>query len=302
MKAAVVKEYGTPDVLRYEDYPDPVAGPREMLIRVTATSINPADIARRSGKMKDKFPITFPGIIGFDVSGTIQRLGPGVEGFSIGDKVFAYTDRAYAELCAVKASNVSKIPHGLDLVEAAALPVVGTTGNQLITRGTGISSGQTVLILGAAGSVGRCAVATAIDRGASVIAAVRGNQVDGVANLGADIVISTDDVKAIVKLPLVDAVADTVGGKTAEAMISKVKAGGVFASVVSAPGNARDFSLVKSVWVGSSPDADILFQMGKAVVDKRLSLPIARKMPLKDAAVAHAAFESGVGGKILLLA
>ena len=87
MKASVIHQYGGPDVLKYEDYADPVAGEEQVLVRVAAASINPVDLGRRSGVLKDIFPIKFPGIIGVDVSGTITQLGRGVKGFSVGDSV-----------------------------------------------------------------------------------------------------------------------------------------------------------------------------------------------------------------------
>jgi NADPH:quinone reductase-like Zn-dependent oxidoreductase len=123
MKAIVVHQYGGPEVLKLEDYPDPVPSPGEVLVRVAATSVNPLDYKRRAGLTKDFDPIQFPGLIGVDVSGTVVRVGPGVESFSIGDRVFAMADNTYAELCVVKASVLAKVPNGLDLLEAAALPL-----------------------------------------------------------------------------------------------------------------------------------------------------------------------------------
>lgn len=107
-------------------------------MRVIATSINPIDLMRRSGAAKGIFPIEVRGVIGVDLSGTVSALGPGVRGFSVGDRVFGMADKTYAELCVVKAANVAKIPDGLDAADAAALPLVSTTGNQLITVGTDI--------------------------------------------------------------------------------------------------------------------------------------------------------------------
>jgi NADPH:quinone reductase-like Zn-dependent oxidoreductase len=216
MKAIVIHEYGGPEVLRYEDFPDPVPGEGELLVRVTATSINPIDIKRRSGAATDFFPIRFPGVIGVDLSGTVSALGPGAKGFSIGDRVFGVADKTYAELCVVKTANVAKIPEELDAVKAAALPLVTTTGNQLITVGTGIQSGQTVLVTGAAGNVGRSAVFTAKEKGAKVIAGVLRRQVEETAALGTDYVVATDEEKTMANMPPVDAVADTLNGATAE--------------------------------------------------------------------------------------
>jgi NADPH:quinone reductase-like Zn-dependent oxidoreductase len=114
-------------------------------------------------------------------------------------------DKTYAELCVVPASSLAKIPIGLDIVEAAALPLVTTTGNMLITVGTGIKAGQTVLVTGAAGNVGRSAVFTAKSLGATVIAAALKSQLEAAASLGAAHV-ATDDEEAMAMLPMLDAV------------------------------------------------------------------------------------------------
>ena len=154
MKAIVVHQYGGPEVLKFEDYPDPVPGPGEVLIRVAAASVNPIDYKRRAGLTKDFYPLQFPGLIGVDMSGTVVEVGSGVEAFSAGNLVFAMVDNTYAELCVVKAEVLADIPEGLDLIEAAALPLVTTTGNQLLSA-TGIKAGQTVMVVGAIGNVGR---------------------------------------------------------------------------------------------------------------------------------------------------
>src|SRR5580693_8803367 len=192
MKAIVVHEYGGPNVLKYEEYADPVPGPAEVLVRVAAASVNPIDYKRRAGLTKDFYPMQFPGLIGVDMSGTVAKLGPGVEGFSVGDQVFAMADNTYAELCVVKAAVLAKVPKGLDLIQAAALPLVTVTGNQLLAA-TGIKAGQTVLIVGAVGNVGRSAVFTAKERGAKVLAGVLKRQMDEAKTLGADQVVATDD-------------------------------------------------------------------------------------------------------------
>src|ERR1700722_5130770 len=103
MKAIVVHQYGGPEVLKFEEYPDPVAGAGEVLVRVAAASVNPIDCKRRAGLTKDFYPMTFPGLIGIDLAGTVVKTGPGVEGFSVGDRVFAMVDNTYAELCVAKA-------------------------------------------------------------------------------------------------------------------------------------------------------------------------------------------------------
>jgi NADPH:quinone reductase-like Zn-dependent oxidoreductase len=300
MKAIVVHEYGGPEVLKFEEYPDPVPGPGEVLVRVAAASVNPIDYKRRAGLTKDFYPMTFPGLIGVDVSGTVAKLGPGAEGFAVGDQVFAMADNTYAELCVIKADVLAKIPEGLDLIEAAALPLATVTGNQLLSA-TGIKAGQTVLVAGALGSVGRSAVFIAKERGATVIAGVLKRQIDDARTLGADQVVATDDDAAIANLPPLDAVADTVGGKTAERLIAKVKPGGLFASVNGAPQNAATYPSVKVMPVFSQFVRKTLEFMAEAVRDGKLVIPISQRLPLSEAAEAHAAAEKGGIGKILLV-
>src|SRR6266404_3513287 len=302
MKAVVVHQYGGPEVLKFEEYPDPAPGPGEVLVRVAATSVNPIDYKRRAGQTKDFYPIKFPGLMGVDIAGTVAKIGSGVEGFSVGESVFAIADDAYAELCVVKAASLAKVPKGLDLIQAAALPLVTTTGNQLISEGTGIKAGQTVLVAGAAGGVGRSAVFTAKQRGAIVIAGVLKRQMEEAKTIGADQVLATDDDNAIANLSLLDAVADTVGGKTAEKLIAKVKPGGVFASVLGAPQNAEKYPSVKVAPVFVKPDTKTLQFMAEAVRDGKLVIPISRKFPLSDAAAGQAAAEKGGIGKVLLVA
>jgi len=301
MKAVVVREYGGPEVLKFEEYPDPVPGPGEVLVRVAATSVNPIDYKRRAGLTKDFYPLKFPGLIGVDIAGTVVKIGSGAEGFSVGDQVFAIADNTYAELCVVKAAALAKVPNGLDLIQAAALPLVTTTGNQLLSA-TGIKAGQTVLVVGAAGNVGRSAVFTAKSRGATVIAGVLKRQFGDAKTVGADQVVATDDEGAITNLPPLDAVADTVGGKTAERMIAKLKRGGVYASVVGAPQNAEEYPYAKIEVVFSKFDRKTLEFMAEAVRDGKLVIPISLKLPLSKAAEAQARAENGAAGKILLVA
>jgi NADPH:quinone reductase-like Zn-dependent oxidoreductase len=302
MKAVVLHEYGGPEKLKYEDVADPVAGAGEVLVRLAATSINPVDYKLRSGAYRDLMPLTFPAILGHDVSGLVRAVGPGVSGFTPGDKVMALAGSAYAELAVVKAAELARVPDGLDLVAAAALPLVTLTGTQLIVRGARIEAGQTVLIAGALGNVGRSAVHAARQAGATVIAGVRRRQAEEAKSLGADQVIALDDTAAMEKLGFVDAVADTVGGATAEALMSKVKQGGVFATVLGPPANAKLNPTVRVVPVQVAGDAAMLRALAEEVSAKRLTIPIDRMIPLADAGRGQAAAEKGGIGKVLLLA
>jgi len=302
MKAVVLHEYGGPSKLKYEDFPDPVAGAGEVLIRVAASSVNPVDWKIRSGAAQGRFPVQFPAVLGRDISGIVRELGAGVTGFKPGDKVMALGRAAYAELAVVKAEEVALVPEGLDLVKAAALPLVTLTGEQLITRGTQIKTGETVLVAGAVGGVGRSAVLTAKKAGAVVIAGVRRSQLEAAAKLGADTVLALDDKDAMAKLGFVDAVADAVGHETAEMLLGKVKQGGVFASVLGPPANAAMHPTVKVVPVMVVPDATKLRELAEDVVAGRLVIPIDRMLPLEDAGEGQAAAEKGGIGKVLLLA
>jgi NADPH:quinone reductase-like Zn-dependent oxidoreductase len=301
MKAVIINEYGGPDVLKFGDYPDPVAGAGEVLIQVAAASINPVDTLERTGATKDWRPIKFPGVLGWDISGTILKVGPGVEGFVVGDKVFAWAYHTYAALCVVKAVLLAKVPDSLDLAETAALPLVTVTGSQLISAGSGLKAGQRVLVSGAFGGVGRSAIFTAKDLGAFVIAGVRKKQMEEAKALGADQVVALDDENAMNALEPVDVVANTVRGKTAEQLLSQVKQGGVFASATGAPQSAKDYPSVRVVPFVSKQDAKTLSYMAKAVADGKLSIPIGLRLPLKDAAEGHRAIEKGGIGKVLLL-
>jgi NADPH:quinone reductase-like Zn-dependent oxidoreductase len=302
MKAVVLHEYGDPDKLKYEDVPDPVASEGQVLVRMTATSVNPIDYKMRSGAAKDRFPLEFPAILGRDVVGIVRELGPGVTQFKPGDKVMGMGSKTYAELTVVAAKDLALVPDKLDLVKAAALPLVTLTGEQLITRGTRIQAGQTVLVTGAVGGVGRSAVWTAKKAGAKVIAGVKKSQVKEAATLGADQVLALDDTAAVEKLGFIDAVADTVGGETGQKLLGKVKQGGVYASVVGPPANAGMHPTIKIEAIQAKPDAAMVRIMAEDAAAGRLVIPIDRMVPLADAGKAQAAAEKGGIGKILLLA
>jgi NADPH:quinone reductase-like Zn-dependent oxidoreductase len=301
MKAIVISQYGGPEVLEYKDFPDPSPGPDEVLVGIVATSINPFDLKQRSGAAKAFAPIVFPGVLGLDVAGTVIRFGEKVRGFSVGDRVFGMAAQTYAERCIVKANNLAKIPPELDTVEAAALPVVTTTGYQLIIN-CAPGRNQTILVTGAFGSVGRSAVFAAKLLGATVIAGVRKKRLEQAADLDADSIVAIDEEDAVSSLRSLDAVADTVDGATASSLIAKVKDGGIFASVLGSPQNSGKFPAIKVVPVFAQPDAQVLVKMAEAVVGGRLEIPIVERITLKDASKAHALMERGVDGKVLLIA
>jgi NADPH:quinone reductase-like Zn-dependent oxidoreductase len=240
-------------------------------------------------------------VLGRDLAGTIEKLGPEANGLSIGDQVVAWAYHTYAERCAVQAEFLVKLPQGLDLVDSAAIPVVTMTGSQLIFVGADAKPGQTVLVSGAAGGVGRSAVFAAKDRGAVVIAGVLKKQLESAKNLGADRVIALDDPASFGELQQVDVVANTVRGKTAEDLLTKVKPGGTFASVTGVPANAGHYPSVRAIAFVSKQDKKSLECTVAAVRSGKLTMPVGSKLPLRNAAEAHAALAKGGAGKILLL-
>jgi NADPH:quinone reductase-like Zn-dependent oxidoreductase len=300
MKAAVLHEYGPPSKLKYEDFPDPKPGPGEVLVAVRAASINPVDLKMRSGAAKDHFPVNFPGILGRDVAGVVRELGEGVKEFAVGDRVFALAWGTYAELCVVKAEVLAKIPDGLEMTTAAAVPLVSCTGDQLIRNATAVQPGQTILLTGAVGSVGRCALFAAKEIGAKVIAGVRKSQIDEAKALGATEAIDLSDDSAIAKLGTVDGVADTVGGDVAPKLLGKVKPGGNYGSVLGPPKDAALHPTINIKPMTAQPNPATYVHYGEAIRDKKLNIPIDRVMPLSDAAAAQAAAEKGGVGKIVL--
>lgn len=306
MKAVVLHEYGGPSKLKYEDFADPTPGSGEVLLRVEAVSLNPVDWKMRSGAAKERFPVSFPGILGRDVAGVIRELGPDVDsaksGFKVGDRVFALARATYAELCVVKASELAHVPEGLDITTAAAIPLVSLTGDQLIRRATNVQAGQTIVLTGALGSVGRCALFAALEIGAKVIAGVRKKQIDEAISLGAIAAIDLEDEKSIASLGIVDAVADTVNHEVAAKLIAKVRPGGVFGSVLGPPSNAALHPTVQVNAIMATPDPKTVVHYAEAVRDGKLKLPIDRVMTLAEAGEAQAIAEKGGVGKIVLTA
>jgi NADPH:quinone reductase-like Zn-dependent oxidoreductase len=302
MKAAVIHKYGGPEELKFEDFPDPVLAPGEVLVKTFATSVNPFDIKIRSGAAKDYFPLKLPAVLGLDVSGTVSAVSADVKSFAVGDKVFAQAMKSYASLCAVKANELAKVPTGMGLELAAAIPTVTNTGAQLADLAYSNGQKAVVLVLGAVGNVGRSAVSRLKEHSATVIAGVLKKQVSDAKKTSADLVVALDDDKEIDGLPMLDAIADTVSGPTAAKVVRKLKSGGMFASVLTPPPNAseRPDMVVKTMQVKNDPK--MLLEMAAAVQSGRLSIPIGKSFPLKSASAAHAAAEVGSPGKIVLLA
>src|SRR6202522_3079882 len=304
MRAVVLHKYGGPEKLKFEEnVPEPQVCGSTVLIAAAAASVNPIDWKVRSGGRQKDVPLSFPAILGRDVSGVVRAVGPNVRHFKVGDRVLALSHATYAEFVAVDDSDVTHLPDGVDLADAAAIPLISLTGDQLVRLATNVKKGQVVLITGALGSVGRAAVHTAKKIGAQVIAGVRGKELDDARSLGVSDVLAIDDDKAIERFRLVDAIADTVGGEVAAKLIARVKQGGSFGYTAMLPENAAAKNpTVKITRVAARPDPSKVREFADDVRDGKFVLPIGCRMPLRDAAQAHVLGEKGGIGKILLLA
>jgi NADPH:quinone reductase-like Zn-dependent oxidoreductase len=303
MKAVVLHEYGGPEKLKFEDnVPEPQLNGDTVLIAAAAASVNPIDWKVRSGVRQKDFPLSFPAILGRDVSGIVRAVGAKVKHFKPGDRVLALSNATYAELVAVNDSDVTHLPDGVDLADAAAIPLIVLTGDQLVRHVAQVKKGDTVLITGALGSVGRAAVHSAKKLGAQVIAGVRKKQLETAGSLGTAGVVAIDDDDAIAKLPLVDVVADTVGGDVAAKLIARVKPGGRFGYASVLPEGTQALNpTVKITRVYAKPDPSKVREFADDVRDGTFILPIGRRLPLRDAAEAHVLGEAGGIGKIVLL-
>jgi NADPH:quinone reductase-like Zn-dependent oxidoreductase len=303
MKAVRLHEYGGPEVLRYEDnVPDPALNDDAVLVEAWASSLNPIDWKVRSGARQKDFPLQLPAILGRDVSGVVRAVGRDVRTFKPGDRVLAMTVAAYAELVAVKESELTHLPDGVDIVDAAALPLIALTGDQLVRHCVQVQRGQTILVTGALGGVGRAAVHSAGKLGAGVIAGVRANQVAEASTLHVSGVLAIDDDGAVASLPHVDGVADTVGGATAAKLLDRVKDGGRFGYASVLPeGMAQRYPAVTIARVFAKPDPSKVREFADDLRDGKFVLPIGRRLPLQQAAEAHRLGEAGGSGKIILL-
>jgi len=230
MKAAYFERFGGPDVLKYGDLPDPVAGPGEVVIGVVAASVNAADWKFRAGDYAQHPQSKFPLIPGRDFAGVISAIGDGVEDFNTGDAVFgvceAGQEGAYAEKIAVKAAIIAKKPEWLSDVNAAALALTGLTAISAIEETLKLQPGETILIQGGAGGVASFAIQFANQIGARVITTTSAANRDYVRDLGADEIIDYNACDFTKVVSNCDAVFDTVGGEVTQRCFVVLKAGG----------------------------------------------------------------------------
>ena len=303
MKAIRMYEYGGPEKLVFEhDVPEPTLGADAVLVQSAAAGVNPIDWKIRSGARQKDFPLTLPAILGKDVSGVVRAVGRDIRTFKPGDRVLALAEATYAELVVVRGALLTHLPDGLDLVDAAAIPLVVLTGDQLVTRAARARRGLTLLVSGALGSVGRAAVHAALKLGAHVIAGVRSQQLSEARALGVADTVAIDDDAALARLGRVDCVADTVGGATAATLFAKVKDGGSFGYASVLPdGVAAANATVAIARVFAAADASKVREFADDLRDGKFVLPISRRLPLRDAGEAHALVQRGGAGKIVLV-
>ena len=303
MKAVRLHAYGGPENLKFEDdVPEPALSVDSVLVEVAAASVNPIDWKVRSGARQKDFPLLLPAILGRDVSGVVRAVGRNIRAFKPGDRVLALADATYAEFVAVEGSILTHLPEGLDLVDSAAIPLIALTGDQLVRLASKAETGQTLLVSGALGGVGRAAVHTARKLGVKVIAGVRARQLPEARTLGAFDTVAIDDDSAIAALELVDCVADTVGGETGGKLFGRVKNGGRFGYASVLPEGLSDLNPTVTITrVFARPDASKVREFADDIRDGKFLLPIGRRMPLRDAGEAHALAQKGGSGKIVLV-
>jgi NADPH:quinone reductase-like Zn-dependent oxidoreductase len=329
MKAVRLHAYGGPEVLRYEDAPVPEPRPGEVRVRVHAVGINPPDWYLREGyKMLPpewRPTAAFPIIPGTDVSGVIDAVASDVQGFAVGDEVFAMVrfpsvgeSAAYAEYVTAPASDVARKPAGIDHLRAAAAPMAALTAWQFLVelghahpnplqpelhRPTTLGPGTTVLVNGAAGGVGHFAVQLAKWKGARVIAVASGAHEAFLRDLGADDFIDYTRTAPEDVARDVDLVLDTLGGPTTHRFLRTIKRGGALFPVFlgfSGADEARERGVTVSATQVRSSGAQLV-ELGRLFDAGTLRVAIDSTFALADARKAHERAARGhIQGKIVL--
>jgi NADPH:quinone reductase-like Zn-dependent oxidoreductase len=306
MKAIVIHEFGGSEVLKLENVPRPEPKDDEMLIKVFAAGVNSFDGILRSGKYAKVFKMQLPWIPGYDIAGTVEKVGGKVGKFKVGDPVYATISiprgGGYAEYALAKQNHVALKPATISFVEAAGVPSVALTAWQALVDKANVQSGQTVLIHGASGGVGLFAIPIAKIRGAKVIATASTANQDFLKQLGADVAIDYKTQKFEEIAKEVDAIVDGVGGDTLTRSYPIVKKGGVLVSLVGRVDQAQlDKRGIRGVSLELEPNGEQLSQIGKLIDEKKIKVIVSQTFPLADAAKAQAKADTGhARGKIVL--
>jgi len=289
--------------------PPPVA-PDGVLVRVRAAGLNPVDHKVREGKLADRFPFHFPVILGWDVAGTVEQVGPAVTWFKPGDAVYGYNRRhdlgvgTYAELTTGPEGYFAHMPRELSFEEAAAIPLAALTAHQAIER-SGLRGGETFFVPGGAGGVGHFAIQLAVERGAKVIASAGARNHGFLGELGAEpIDYTSEDVPARVHDLSpgdgADAPLDIWGGDDRAKVLATLRRGGRMVSVASPAPEPCDGYEIHYIFVRPS-GYDLGEHITPLVQEGRLKPNVEEVFPLERVAEAHERLEAGhVRGKLVL--
>jgi NADPH:quinone reductase-like Zn-dependent oxidoreductase len=329
MRAMTIRAYGDPGVLHEEEVPKPSPGERDLLVRVHAAAVNPVDWKIRSGGQRNIIHYRFPWILGLDVSGVVEAVGPRVTGFSVGDEVWSSpTHRrpgSYAEYTCIDEREAARKPKNLGHVEAASIPLVGLTAYQCLVEKGKLRSGQTVLVHAGSGGVGAFAVQLAKHLGATVITTCSAKNADFVRELGADRVVDYTKESFGDVVHDVDLVLDSLGEPAFEGNLRAVRRGGrisnitvdlsrhverygPFLSVFTVAGRMIAMHVVPFVKKGvrfrhviKRSDGAQLAEIATLVEQGAIRPTIDRVLPLAQAAEAHRLSETHhARGKIVL--
>jgi len=307
MKAIQIQAFGGPEVLEVREIPIPVPTAGELLLRVRAAAINPVDTGVRSGRAFGLSGAVPPYVPGFDVSGTVASIGPGVTRFDVGDDVFAMLDLrrggGYAEYTIVKENEAATKPLNVSHAEAASVPLVGLTAWQTLFEISNLQAGQTVLIHAGAGGVGSIAIQLAKWRGARVIATASDYNHDFLRELGADVQVDYRTQRFEDFATDVDVVLDTIGGETQVRSMAVLKEGGTLISIVGLTPQGRNPER-NDIRVTSTlvrPDWEQLSQIGELIEDGTVRPIVNYRFSLQQAPQAHEQSETRRSrGKIVL--
>ncbi len=303
MKAERIHSFGGPDVLQLEEVELPRPGSHELLVRVHAAGVNPADWKMREGSYGNP---PLPSILGWDFSGVIEALGPDVELFRVGEEVFGCASEksgSYAEYALAPTAQVAEKPLGLDHIQAAALPIAALTAWQALFDKADLQPGQRVLIHAAAGGVGTFAVQFAKWKGAYVLGTASAEHAGLVRQLGADEVIDYHATRFEEVVRDVDMVLDAIGGETQERSWKVLKRGGILVSLLQPPAEqAAAAHGARGVLLSSDLARRYeLTQIADLVASGRVKAIIAKVLPLDQVAEAHRLSQTGhIAGKIVL--
>lgn len=306
MKAVRIHQYGGPQVLKYEDAPRPEPGAGEVLLRVRAAGVNPADWKVRAGFEKEYLKHRLPLIPGWDVAGVVEATGSGVTRWRHGDKVYGRPDLArdgsYCEFMCVRETELARKPHSLEFSRAAAVPTGALTAWQSLFDSAGLARGQTVLVHAAAGGVGHFAVQLAKWKGAHVVATASARNAPLVRELGAAEVIDYAARRFEDAVRGVDVVLDTVGGDVQQRSWKVLKPGGILISTVKPP-SAEEAAhhKARAAFPVTQTDAAQLSEIARLVDYGRLRPVVQIVLQLAAARRAHELSQSGhARGKIVL--